>query len=77
MAESGLFTTPEMAAVFSAEAHVRGMLAFEAALAHAEARAGEQACGTQVGTHGASDRVALSGLGVRGPTAKVLGPPPK
>src|SRR5918911_2787519 len=36
----GLFTTPEMAATFSPEAHVRGMLAFEAALARAEARAG-------------------------------------
>src|SRR5919205_1139713 len=35
-----LFTTPEMAAAFSPEAHVRGMLAFEAALARAEARAG-------------------------------------
>src|SRR5215469_11740226 len=35
-----LFSTTEMAAVFSLEAHVRGMLAFEAALAHAEARAG-------------------------------------
>src|SRR5256885_11169289 len=36
----GLFTTPEMSAAFSPEAHVRGMLAFEAALARAEARAG-------------------------------------
>ena len=36
----GLFTTPEMAAAFSPAAHVRGMLAFEAALARAEARAG-------------------------------------
>ncbi len=36
----GLFTTPEMAAVFSAEAHVRQLLAFEAALARVEARAG-------------------------------------
>src|SRR5689334_13233230 len=35
-----LFTTPEMTAVFSAEAHVRQLLAFEAALARAEARAG-------------------------------------
>lgn len=35
-----MFTTPEMAAIFSAEAHVRMMLVFEAALAHAEARAG-------------------------------------
>ncbi len=35
-----LFSTPGMSAIFSAEAHVRGMLAFEAALAHAEARAG-------------------------------------
>lgn len=35
-----LFTTPEMAAVWSAESTVRGMLAFEAALARAEARAG-------------------------------------
>ena len=30
----------EMADIFSLEAHVRGMLAFEAALARAEARAG-------------------------------------
>jgi 3-carboxy-cis,cis-muconate cycloisomerase len=35
-----LFSTAEMADVFSLEAHVRGMLAFEAALARAEARAG-------------------------------------
>ena len=35
-----LFNTPEMSAAFSPEAHVRGMLAFEAALARAEARAG-------------------------------------
>jgi 3-carboxy-cis,cis-muconate cycloisomerase len=35
-----LFSTPGMAAAFSSEAHVRGMLAFEAALARAEARAG-------------------------------------
>ncbi len=34
-----LFSTPEMSAAFSPEAHVRGMLAFEA-LARAEARAG-------------------------------------
>lgn len=40
MTDSMLFTTPEMAAIFSAEAHVREMLAFEAALARAEARAG-------------------------------------
>jgi len=35
-----LFSTPRMSALFSPEAHVRGMLAFEAALAHAQARAG-------------------------------------
>ncbi|MDQ2717007.1 MAG: 3-carboxy-cis,cis-muconate cycloisomerase [Chloroflexota bacterium] len=35
-----LFSTPEMAAAFSPQAHVRSMLAFEAALARAEARAG-------------------------------------
>lgn len=35
-----LFTTPEMAAIWSGEAQVREMLAFEAALARAEARAG-------------------------------------
>ncbi len=35
-----LFATPEMAAIWSSEARVRGMLAFEAALAHAEAQAG-------------------------------------
>src|ERR671925_273566 len=33
MSDPMLFTTPEMAAVFSAEAHVRQMLVFEAALA--------------------------------------------
>jgi 3-carboxy-cis,cis-muconate cycloisomerase len=35
-----LFSTQAMSAAFSSEAHVQGMLAFEAALAHAEARAG-------------------------------------
>jgi 3-carboxy-cis,cis-muconate cycloisomerase len=35
-----LFSTEEMSAVFSSEAHIRSMLRFEAALAHAEARAG-------------------------------------
>jgi 3-carboxy-cis,cis-muconate cycloisomerase len=35
-----LFSTPGMSAAFSSEAHVRGMLAFEAALARAEGRAG-------------------------------------
>lgn len=35
-----LFSTPSMAAIFSSQAHVRGMLAFEAALARAEARVG-------------------------------------
>jgi 3-carboxy-cis,cis-muconate cycloisomerase len=35
-----LFSTPGMSTAFSPEAHVRGMLAFEAALARAEARAG-------------------------------------
>jgi 3-carboxy-cis,cis-muconate cycloisomerase len=35
-----LFTTPEMASVFSAEARLRRMLDFEAALARAQARAG-------------------------------------
>ncbi len=35
-----LFMTPEMAEIWSGEAHIRGMLAFEAALARAEARAG-------------------------------------
>src|SRR5262245_46552086 len=35
-----LFTTPTMASLFSAEAHVRQLLVFEAALARAEARAG-------------------------------------
>jgi 3-carboxy-cis,cis-muconate cycloisomerase len=35
-----LFSTPEMSAIFSSESHVRAMLAFEAALARAEARAG-------------------------------------
>lgn len=37
---AGLFTTPEMASVFSSEAHVRQMLRFEAALAWAEAECG-------------------------------------
>jgi len=35
-----LFNTPRMVAAFSSEAHVRGMLAFESALAQAEARVG-------------------------------------
>src|SRR2546421_930149 len=35
-----LFSTPNMSTTFSPESHVRGMLAFEAALARAEARAG-------------------------------------
>jgi 3-carboxy-cis,cis-muconate cycloisomerase len=35
-----LYTTPAMAALFSAEAHMRKLLVFEAALARAEARAG-------------------------------------
>ncbi len=35
-----LFSTPQMSAAFSCGAHVQGMLAFEAALARAEARAG-------------------------------------
>ncbi len=35
-----MFSTPGMSAAFSSKAHVRGMLAFEAALARAEARAG-------------------------------------
>jgi 3-carboxy-cis,cis-muconate cycloisomerase len=37
--EVGLFSTAEINAIFSAEEHVRDMLAFEAALARAEARA--------------------------------------
>src|SRR5579875_3209191 len=40
MMEQSLFSTPEMSATFSSEAHVRAILAFEAALARAEARAG-------------------------------------
>ena len=40
MAIDVLFSTESMSAVFSQEAHVRSMLAFEAALARAEARAG-------------------------------------
>ncbi len=35
----GLFSTVEMSAIFSSAAHVQAMLAFEAALAHAEAHA--------------------------------------
>ncbi|HEX5165769.1 MAG TPA: 3-carboxy-cis,cis-muconate cycloisomerase [Thermomicrobiales bacterium] len=35
-----LFQTPDMVAIFSAEAHVAALLVFEAALARAEARAG-------------------------------------
>ncbi len=34
------FSTPKMSAVFSQQAHVQGMLRFEAALARAEARCG-------------------------------------
>jgi 3-carboxy-cis,cis-muconate cycloisomerase len=37
---SFMFTTPEMAAIFAPAAHIRQMLAFEAALARAEAAAG-------------------------------------
>src|SRR5438093_448611 len=37
---NSLFTTPAMAAIFAPDAHVRQLLAFEAALAHAEAQAG-------------------------------------
>jgi 3-carboxy-cis,cis-muconate cycloisomerase len=40
MADPMLFTTPEIAALFTPEAHVRQMLAFEAALARVQARAG-------------------------------------
>lgn len=39
-ADSPLFSTPRMAAIFSPEAHVQAMLAFEAALARAQARVG-------------------------------------
>jgi 3-carboxy-cis,cis-muconate cycloisomerase len=39
-AVNALFSTPQMSAAFSPAAHVRCMLAFEAALARAEARAG-------------------------------------
>jgi 3-carboxy-cis,cis-muconate cycloisomerase len=35
-----MFTTPEMEAIFAPDAHIRHMLAFEAALARAEAAAG-------------------------------------
>ena len=35
-----LFSTPKMSTAFSPEAHVQGMLAFEAALARSQARAG-------------------------------------
>ena len=35
-----LFSTPEMSATFSPEAHIQGMLTFEAALAYAEAQIG-------------------------------------
>ena len=35
-----LFSTAKMSTIFSSEAHVQGMLTFEAALAHAEAQAG-------------------------------------
>jgi 3-carboxy-cis,cis-muconate cycloisomerase len=38
--ETLLFSSPGMATIFSPQAHVRAMLAFEAALAGAEARAG-------------------------------------
>ena len=38
--EQALFGTPTMAAIFSAEAHVGAVLAFEAGLARAQARAG-------------------------------------
>ena len=35
-----LFSTAKMSAAFSSEAHVQGMLSFEAALARAEAQVG-------------------------------------
>jgi 3-carboxy-cis,cis-muconate cycloisomerase len=38
--DEALFSTAEMVTLFSSTAHVRAMLAFEAALAHAEAQAG-------------------------------------
>lgn len=40
MSQQSLFSTPEMEAIFSLEAHVERMLMFEAALARAEAKAG-------------------------------------
>ncbi len=40
LSAEALFSTPSMSAAFSPEAHIRKMLAFEAALAQAEARAG-------------------------------------
>ncbi|HEX6797848.1 MAG TPA: 3-carboxy-cis,cis-muconate cycloisomerase [Ktedonobacterales bacterium] len=48
-----LFTTPQMAAIWSAEALVARMLAFEAALAHAEAAAG-------IIPHAAADSIAAA-----------------
>lgn len=48
-----LFSTEQMSAVFSSEAHVQGMLTFEAALAHAEAQAGiiPQQAANDIGAH--------------------------
>lgn len=40
LSAEALFSTPSMSAAFSPEAHIRKMLAFEAALAQAEARTG-------------------------------------
>ncbi|HEV8638673.1 MAG TPA: 3-carboxy-cis,cis-muconate cycloisomerase [Chloroflexota bacterium] len=69
-----LFTTPAMAAVFSAEARVRRMLDFEAALARAQARAGvippEAAAAI-----GASCRVELFDLDALAREAAVAGTP--
>ncbi len=48
-----LFSTPKMSAAFSPEAHVLGMLAFEAALARSEARAG-------IIPHEAADTIAAT-----------------
>jgi 3-carboxy-cis,cis-muconate cycloisomerase len=48
-----LFSTTRMSATFSPEAHVQGMLAFEAALARSEARAGiiPQAAANSIAAH--------------------------
>jgi 3-carboxy-cis,cis-muconate cycloisomerase len=71
---AALFTTPAMAAVFSAEARVRRMLDFEAALARAQARAGVIPAGAAAAI-GTACRVERLDLGAIAREAAVVGTP--